>query len=83
MCYLAIILTPLPLITLMTAHIRIYKEKQYVLSHSTRGYFHSSNEYDSGCVKSTRTLNHYVVCGPYVVDQTNSLSYQQAFVIHH
>jgi len=75
MCYTATNLTLLTLIMLMTAHLRIYKEKQYTLSHSTRGYFHSSNEYDSGCVRSIGTLNPYVVCGPYVVDQTNSLYY--------
>jgi hypothetical protein len=83
MCYMATHLTLLPLIMLMTAHLRIFKEKHYTLSHSTRGYFRSSNEYDSGCVKSIGTANPHVVCGPHVVDQTNSLHYQQAFVIHH
>jgi len=81
MCYMATNLTLLPLIKLMTAYLRIYKEK-HILSRITRGYFHSSKEYDSGCVKSIGTLNPYAVCGPYVVDQTNSLYYQQAFVIH-
>jgi hypothetical protein len=73
-------LTLLPLIMLMTAHLLIYKEKQYTLCHSTRGYFHSANEYDSSCVKSIGILSPYVVCGPYVVDLANSLYYWQAFV---
>jgi len=39
MCYMATRLTLLPLITLMTAYLHIYKGKQYTLSRGTRGYF--------------------------------------------
>jgi len=39
MCYTATHLTLFPLIMLMTAYLRIYKGKQYTLSHGTRGHF--------------------------------------------